>query len=138
MIRHLKDTTARVMIPRCDRFIYKLWKLPFEEIVFIGAWTHIGHRPSIPPSLPTHPHSYKKSACCFLSTCSSCYNVWLTCIIMIMLEAGGGVIWPFLIILQKYFLIKQWTYSVFVQNYIPVGRVYMYFFYFMEKKFTTR
>lgn len=88
------------------------------------------------PYPPTHPHSYKKSACCFLSTCSSCNDVWLTYIIMIMLGAGwgGGVIWAFLIILQKYFLIKQWTYSVFVQNFISVGRVYMYLILFYKKK----
>lgn len=91
------------------------------------------------PSLPTHPHSYKKSACCFLSTCSSCYDVWHTYDIRILswlcLGRGeGGVIWAFLIILQKYFLIKQWTYSVFVQNFISVGRVYMYLILFYKKK----
>lgn len=138
MIRPPKDTTARVMIPRCDRFIYELWKLSFKEIVIIGAWTHIGHRPSIPLYPPTPTPTKSQHVAFFLHVVHVITYELRVLSWLCLRRGGGGVIWPFLIILQKYFLIKQWTYSVFVQNYIPVGRVYMYFFYFMEKKFTTR
>lgn len=122
------------MIPRCDRVIYELWKLPFEEIVFIGAWTHIGHRPSIPPYPPTPTPTKSQHVAFFLHVVHvMTYDIrilsWLC-----LGRGEGGVIWAFLIILQKYFLIKQWTYSVFVQNFISVGRVYMYLILFYKKK----
>lgn len=126
-----------------------VWSIHIQTVK-ITFWRNCLHRcmnsyraQVLYPSLPTHPHSYKKSACCFLSTCSSCYDVWHTYDIRILswlcLGRGeGGVIWAFLIILQKYFLIKQWTYSVFVQNFISVGRVYMYLIlFYKKKKFTT-
>lgn len=122
------------MIPRCDRFIYKLWKLPFEEIVFIGAWTQIGHRPSLPPYPPT-PTPTKSQHVAFFLHVVHVMTYDLRILSWLCLGRGeGGVIWAFLIILQKYFLIKQWTYSVFVQNFISVGRVYMYLILFYEEK----